>query len=349
MIIKDDNTQNAFSLIADFEGDMDALIHTPFDANLPVLPLRNMMLYPGVVGSVTVGRQSSLKVIEQAAKKGTLIAVLAQKDAAVEDPVQKDLYDQGVVARVMRTIDLPNQNIVAILQSYGPVHVETVKKNRSVLHADITPLEEVIYDSNDKEFEALADSCREIVANYLKLSDFGGSEEASFAVSNIKHPVYLINFICTNLQLSQDERYELFCEHDIKQRAYKLLRILNREYQFAVLKRNILERTRDELDQQQKEYFLHQQIKNIQSELGDNENGDVTDLLKRAETKNFPEKVKETFLREVEKLKRINPQAPEYNVHATTTWNVVTLHSVTWYLVTLLHVLLRNVATRVMV
>lgn len=314
MIIKDDNTQNAFSLIADFEGDMDALIHTPFDEKLPVLPLRNMMLFPGVVGSVTVGRQSSLKVIEQAAKKGSLIAVLAQKDANVEDPSQQDLYEQGVVARVMRTIDLPSKNVVAILQSYGPVFANEVKKNRGQLQANIVALEEKLYDNEDKEFEALADSCRDVIGRYLKLSDFGRSEEAAFAVSNIKHPVYLINFICTNLQLSQEERYELFKEHDIKQRAYQLLRLLNREVQFAVLKRNIQESTRDELDQQQKEYFLHQQIKHIQSELGDDENGDVADLLSRAESKKLPEKVQETFNREVEKLKRINPQAPEYNV-----------------------------------
>ena len=314
MIIKDDNTQNAFSLIADFEGDMDALIHTPFDEKLPVLPLRNMMLFPGVVGSVTVGRQSSLKVVEQAAKKGSLIAVLAQKDASVEEPTQKDLFDQGVVARVMRTIDLPNHNVVAILQSYGPVAVNEVKKNRGQLQAELTALEEVLYDAQDKEFEALVDSCRDMIGRYLKISDFGRSEEASFAVSNIKHPVYLINFICTNLQLSQEERYALLAEHDIKQRAFQLLRILNREMQFAVLKRNIQESTRDELDQQQKEYFLHQQIKQIQSELGDNENGDVSELLRRAEGKQLPEKVAETFKREVDKLKRINPQAPEYNV-----------------------------------
>ena len=314
MIIKDDNTQNAFSLIADFEGDMDALIHTPFDEKLPVLPLRNMMLFPGVVGSVTVGRQSSLKVVEQAAKKGSLIAVLAQKDASVEEPTQKDLFDQGVVARVMRTIDLPNHNVVAILQSYGSVAVNEVKKNRGQLQAELTALEEVLYDAQDKEFEALVDSCRDMIGRYLKISDFGRSEEASFAVSNIKHPVYLINFICTNLQLSQEERYALLAEHDIKQRAFQLLRILNREMQFAVLKRNIQESTRDELDQQQKEYFLHQQIKQIQSELGDNENGDVSELLRRAEGKQLPEKVAETFKREVDKLKRINPQAPEYNV-----------------------------------
>lgn len=314
MIIKDDSTQNAFSLIADFEGDMEALINTPFDETLPVLPLRNMMLFPGVVGSVTVGRESSLKVVRQAHKKGSLIAVLAQKDASVEEPDRNDLYEEGVVARVMRTIDLPNQNVVAILQCYGPILVEDLKRYRSNLRATVSAVEETLYDENDKEFVAIADSCRDSVVRLLQLNEFNRSEEATFAVRNIKHPVYLVNFICSNLQLSQDERNVLFMIHDVKHRAYRLLKVLDREFQYAQLKRKIQERTRDELDQQQKEYFLHQQIKNIQSELGDDENSDYNELEKKAAKIVFPPKVAETFRRELEKLKRINPQAPEYNV-----------------------------------
>lgn len=325
MNIKDDNPQNAFSLIADFEGDMEALLHTPFDEILPVLPLRNMMLFPGVVGSVTVGRESSLKVVNQAMKRGTLLAVVSQKDASVEEPGRDDLYEEGVVARVMRTIDLPNGNIAAILQSYGPLRVKQVKRRRPSLRVAVSPLEEVIYNAEDKEFMALADACRDAVIRYLKLSDGGRSEEAAFAVRNISHPVFLINFICVNMSLSQEDRYALFLEHDLKLRAYKLLQFLNRECQFAQLKRDIQEQTREELDQQQKEYFLHQQIKNIQSELGEDESGDVADLERRAEELTFPPKVEETFKRELEKLKRINPQAPDYNVQLNYLQTVVGL------------------------
>ena len=141
MNIKEDNPQTSFSLIADFEGDMNALLHTPFENTLPALPLRNMMLFPGVVGSVTVGRESSLKLVNQAMKRGSLIAVVAQKDSEVEEPGQDDLYEEGVLARVMRTIDLPGGNRGTILQSYGPLKVEQIKRKRPYLRIEATALE----------------------------------------------------------------------------------------------------------------------------------------------------------------------------------------------------------------
>lgn len=322
---KEERSQNAFSLIADFEGDMNALLHTPFDDTLPVLPLRNMMMFPGVVGSVTVGRESSMKVVNQSKKRETLIAVASQKDGSVEDPDLDDLYEEGVVARVMRTIDLPNGHIVAIIQSYGPIKIERLKRRKPYLRAEVSQLEETLYDKDDKEFLALVDACRDAVMRFLKLSDGGRQEEAAFAVRNITHPVFLINFICLNMQFDVETRYELFKRHDLKQRAFKLLQLLNRECQFAQLKRNIQEQTREELDQQQKEYFLHQQIKNIQSELGEDENGDVADLEAKAAGLVFPPKVEQTFRRELEKLKRINPQSPDYNVQLTYLQTVVDL------------------------
>lgn len=314
MNIKEDNPQTSFSLIADFEGDMNALLHTPFENTLPALPLRNMMLFPGVVGSVTVGRESSLKLVNQAMKRGSLIAVVAQKDSEVEEPGQDDLYEEGVLARVMRTIDLPGGNQAAILQSYGPLKVEQIKRKRPYLRIEATALEEVLYDDKDKEFIALADACKDAVVKFLSMNEAGRSEEAAFAVKNISHPVFLINFICVNMSFTQEERFVLFQKHDLKERAFHLLQLLNRECQFAQLKRNIQNQTRTELDQQQKEYFLHQQIKNIQSELGEDENGDVAELENKAESLAFPKKVAQTFQRELDKLKRINPQAPDYNV-----------------------------------
>lgn len=178
MNIKEDNPQTSFSLIADFEGDMNALLHTPFENTLPALPLRNMMLFPGVVGSVTVGRESSLKLVNQAMKRGSLIAVVAQKDSEVEEPGQDDLYEEGVLARVMRTIDLPGGNQAAILQSYGPLKVEQIKRKRPYLRIEATALEEVLYDDKDKEFIALADACKDAVVKFLSMNEAGRSEEA---------------------------------------------------------------------------------------------------------------------------------------------------------------------------
>lgn len=324
--------QPSFSLIADFEGDMQKLLDTPFDPSLPALALRNMMLFPGVVGSVTIGRPMSMNVVKQALKKETLIAVLAQKDAEIDEPKKDDLYPEGVVAKVMRIVDIPGGNCMAILQSYGPVSLKSLKARRTGLKAEIEAIQETIYDQEDEEFLALADACKDSVLRFLKFNEEMRSEEASFAINNITHPVFLINFICTNLQLSQEDRYALFELHDLKQRAYKLLQILNRECEFAKIKLEIKHRTSAELDKQQRDYFLQQQIKNMKSELGDDNNVDDADELeKKAASMTFPPKVETTLKREIQKLKHTPSQSPDYNVQynylqtiLSLPWNVYT-------------------------
>lgn len=256
----------------------------------------------------------SLKVVSQSLKKGAIIAVLAQKNGDVEDPDRKDLFDEGVVARVMRMIDLPNGNSMAILQTYGAIKLEHIKRRKPTMRVEVSSIPEVTHNKDDKEFAVLADACRDAVIRFLKLNEGMRSEEAAFAVRNISHPAFLVNFICSNMQLSQEDRYTLFQLHDMRERAFKLLQMLNRECQFAQIKHDIQNQTREELDQQQREYFLHQQIKNIQTELGEDGNGDVAEIERKAEKLTFPDKVKELFKREVEKLKRLNQQSPDYNV-----------------------------------
>lgn len=325
----DVNPQASFSLIADFDGNMDELMHTPFDTTLPAIALRNMMLFPGVVGSVAVNRTMSLKVVNQSLKKGSLIAVLAQKNAHVDEPERKDFYDEGVVARVMRTIDLPNpmggKSCMAILQTYGPLKLEKITRRKPTMRVEASPIEEVIYDKDDEQFKAVADACRDGMVNFLQLNDGPRSEEATFAVNNISHPVFLVNFICSNMQLTQDDRYKLFQIHDVRERAMHLLQIINREVQFAQIKHDIQSQTRRNLDQQQREYFLHQQMKNIQSELGEDGNNDATELEDKASKLYMPTKVAETFKREVEKFKRINPQSPDYNMQLNYLQTIVSL------------------------
>lgn len=325
----DVNPQASFSLIADFDGNMDELMHTPFDTTLPAIALRNMMLFPGVVGSVAVNRTMSLKVVNQSLKKGSLIAVLAQKNAHVDEPERKDFYDEGVVARVMRTIDLPNpmggKSCMAILQTYGPLKLEKITRRKPTMRVEVSPIEEVIYDKDDEQFKAVADACRDGMVNFLQLNDGPRSEEATFAVNNISHPVFLVNFICSNMQLTQDDRYKLFQIHDVRGRAMHLLQIINREVQFAQIKHDIQSQTRRDLDQQQREYFLHQQMKNIQSELGEDGNNDATELEDKASKLYMPTKVAETFKREVEKFKRINPQSPDYNMQLNYLQTIVSL------------------------
>ncbi len=325
MTSRDDNSQTAFSLVADFDGDMQELLNTPHDTVLPALPLRNMMLFPGIVGSVKIGRPKSRRVVDQSLKKGSLIAVVAQKDGDVEEPKQKDLYEEGVVARVMRIMDLPDEQCIAILQTYGAIKIERIVRSRPTMRVEVTPVAELIVNRKDEEFALLAEACRDSIIRLLKMSDGLRPNEAAFAMRNINHPVFLVNFICSNIQIEQDERYELFSEHDIHDRANKLLKFLNRECAFAQIKSEIQNRTRADIDQQQREYFLHQQIRNIQTELGEDGNADVADIEEKANKITFPPKVKEIVTREIGKFKRLNPQSPDYNVQLTYLQTIVAL------------------------
>ena len=285
------NSPNPFSLIADFDGDISELYNREFNDVLPVLPLRNMTFFPGVVAPVIVGRESSMALVKQAVDNGSLIALACQRESEKEAPKIEDLYPIGVVAKIMRILELPNGATSVILQSYGRISLGAATRQRPFLRARVTKLPDVLPEQNDI-----------------------GHEEAVFAIQNISHPVFLINFICTNLPFPMQEKQELMAESDHKKKTLRLMGILNRECQYASLKLHIQNQTREELDQQQKEYFLQQQIKNIQSELGDAQNSDVKELREKAKDLNFPPKVEETFNKELQKLERLNPQNPDYSV-----------------------------------
>lgn len=321
----DETDNNAFSLIADFSGDINNILQRPFPSTMPVLPLRNMMLFPGVVCSIMVGRPTSLKVVMRAYEKDEMLAVFSQKDADVEDPTADDLYEQGCAASVVKIIHLPDQQIAAVVQSHGPLNLLKLKHFRQTLRAEVAPLDEELPADGDKEFNVLAEACRDALVRYLRLSNGQRINETIFAVQNITHTVFLTNFICTNMQLEQTERYGLFCEHNVKQRAFRLLQSLKRECEYAQLKRSIQRQTEADIDQQQREYFLHQQMKNIQSELGENHNPDVDDLFQKAAGLAFPEKAEKIFKRELEKLERMSPQIPDYNVQLNYLQTMVSL------------------------
>ena len=307
------NSPNPFSLIADFDGDISELYNREFNDVLPVLPLRNMTFFPGVVAPVIVGRESSMALVKQAVANDGLIALACQREAEIESPRIEDLYPIGVVAKIMRILELPNGATSVILQSYGRISLGTATRQRPFLRARVKKLEDVLPEANDKEYQVMVDSCKELTIRLLRMSDMS-HEEAVFAIQNISHPIFLINFICTNLPFPMQEKQELIAEPDQKKKTLRLMAILNRECQYASLKLHIQNQTREELDQQQKEYFLQQQIKNIQSELGDAQNSDVKELREKAKDLNFPPKVEETFNKELQKLERLNPQNPDYSV-----------------------------------
>lgn len=322
---QDELQQNPFSLIADFDGDISSLFDKEIEEILPVLPLRNMMLFPGVVAPVSVGRESSRKLVQQAVKSGSLIAVTTQLDSIVETPTAKDLYPIGVVAKVMRVIELPDGVLTVILQSYSRFRLGEVTRMKPYMRAHVEKIPEILPEADDREYTALVDTCKDSTIRLIRMSDTV-RDEAAFAIRNISNPIFLISFICTNLPFPIEEKSELLAINDEKERAFKLLSILNRESQYATLKRNIQNRTREDLDQQQKEYFLQQQIKNIQSELGDDsQNDDVREIIEKAKWLKMPDKVAATFNREVEKLKHINMQSPDYNVQLNYLQTLVSL------------------------
>ncbi len=322
---QDELQQNPFSLIADFDGDISSLFDKEIEEILPVLPLRNMMFFPGVVAPVSVGRESSRKLVQQAVKSGSLIAVTTQLDSTVETPTAKDLYSIGVVAKVMRVIELPDGVLTVILQSYSRFRLGEVTRMKPYMRAHVEKIPEILPEADDREYTALVDTCKDSTIRLIRMSDTV-RDEAAFAIRNISNPIFLISFICTNLPFPIEEKSELLAINDEKERAFKLLSILNRESQYATLKRNIQNRTREDLDQQQKEYFLQQQIKNIQSELGDDsQNDDVREIMEKAKWLKMPDKVAATFNREVEKLKHINMQSPDYNVQLNYLQTLVSL------------------------
>lgn len=316
--------QNPFSLIADFEGDISELFTMRPEGTLPILPLRNMMLFPGVVTPVSVGRESSLKLVAHAAKTNCMIGVVCQRDAEVENPQAEDLYPTGVLAKVMRVLELPDGTTTVILQGFGRFELGEISRVRPYLRALCHPLEENLPEEGDKEYQVMSEACRDQTIKYLKASD-ASRDDAVFAVRNIKHSVFLVNFVCTNLSFPIHEKAELLSEGDLKRRAFRLLEIINRELQYAILKQSIHNQTREELDQQQKEYFLQQQIKSIQNELGAGQNPDVLDLRNKAEKISMPENICEMFNRELERLERQNPQTPDYNVQLNYLQTIVSL------------------------
>ena len=261
----EESNSSPFSLIADFDGNEELLSNIPVDENMPVLPLRNMVLFTHVVLPVSVGRITSLRLITDAYKNDRFIAVVCQKNPETENPGMDDLYATGTVAKVLRILEMPDQSTTVILQGMRKVKLLEITENRPYLQGHVQPEDELLPEKDTpkyKEFEALTEACKDLTIRYIKTSDTMRPENV-FAVKNINNRMFLINFICTNLPLNKEEKMQLLEMPSFSNRAYKLLEILNREVQLAEIKASIQMRTREDIDQQQREYFLQQQIKNI--------------------------------------------------------------------------------------
>lgn len=294
------------------------------DSTIPILALRNMVLLPGVAIPVVVGREKSMKLVRACADDHQLIGAFCQKDVAVEEPQQDDLFEIGAVAEIMRVLDMPDGTTTIILQGKKRIKLNEIVEESPYLRGKVTVLKDDKY-SKDKEFNALISAIKDMMIKVL-MTAVEPQKEVIFSLKNNRNAMYLVNFGCSNLVSGVDNRQELLEISNLKERAYKLMVHLNREFQLLELKASIQMKTQEDLDKQQKEYFLQQQIKTIQEELGGNANDrEIQDLKDKAFIKKWPAAVAEAFEKEVRKLQRLHPQSPDYSVQMQYVQTIVNL------------------------
>ena len=300
-------------MIADIEGDYNDLMLGDTPKVVPVLPVRNLVLFPGVVSPILIGRESSKLLIHQAEKKHITIGVVTQRDPEVDIPVQADLYEGGVFAKVVKTLALPNGNITAIVQAQGRMKIERMLKGAPYLEFQVSALEEIQPEKNDREFKTASSDLREQVEKYIEISE-EIPDEASFAIKNITNDIVALNFICSNMPFSVKEKMKLLEKELVKERLFNLMKIINREINLQNLKADIRNKTREDIDEQQRNYFLQQQIKNMQAEIGNGDSLEKQELLRKADKKKWSMEIGKVFYKEADKLDNLNPQSPDFNV-----------------------------------
>lgn len=319
------------SMVAEITADEPCPSADEVNGVMPVMTLRNVFMFTGIVMPVTVGRKSSLRLVRAAYRHKQHIVIATQKSVDTEEPRLKDLYPIGVIGRVLRIFELPGGTTTIILQASNvKVRLQEITSVVPYLEGRVSIEPENMETENTDEFKALMDTSIELANQYVEAND-RISPDIMFALKNLPKDHILVNYICTNFPLSVEEKYELVCQNTLKERLYALIQILNRENKLAELKHDIQMRTREDLDRQQREYFLQQQIKNIQDELGTGQDDEVNDLREKGKAKKWSKEVANVFEREVQKLERINPQSPDYNVQLTylqtllsLPWNVYT-------------------------
>ena len=318
------NKNQAFQMIADVEGDFHDIIKGKTPDNLPILPVRNLVLFPGVVSPILIGRDSSKMVVQKAEKRGELIGVVCQRDPDVDVPMQEDLYETGVFAKVVKLLSLPNGNITAIVQCQGRLRLKQLTQTIPYLEGDVEPLEDIDPEKRDREFKTAMEDLRNIVNEYINVSE-DIPDEATFAIKNISNDIMALNFVCSNMPFTTKEKMKLLEMDSVKERLFNVMKIINREINLQNLKADIRNKTREDIDEQQRNYFLQQQIKNMQAEMGNDSSPEKYELIQKAEKKHWPAEINKTFFKEVEKLDNLNPQSPEFNVQLNYLQTLVSL------------------------
>ena len=305
-------------MIADYEGDIETLFDIHFDGVIPILATRNIVMFPGVICPILIGREQSVGLIEaMRANPNQIFAVFCQRNSDIEDPSKEDIYDVGVYAKLVKVIDMPGNQKTAIVQGLSRCMLEDLYRMPSYFEGKVSSMPELMPSADDKEFNAAVKTLRHSMNDYIEKND-DFPNESSFALQNISNDIILTNFSATNIHISTTEKIELLEAKGIKERLFKLLRILSRELQLLDLKLNIQTKTHEDIDEQQREYFLHQQIRNIREELGGSEGSPEKKSLKdKAATQKWDEDIRKIFDREYDKLDNYNPQSPDYQIQLT--------------------------------
>ncbi len=304
-------------MIADYEGDVTNLFNVNIDGELPILATRNIAIFPGVISPVIIGRKQSLNLLDKLRKHNdAAFAVFCQKDQEVENPEGKDLFEYGVYAKLVKVLEMPGpgNNLTAIIQGLGRCRLKSITRTMPFMLGEVCPAMEDVPKENDKEFATAMEDMRSTTLNYIRMNE-DLPDESQFALNNISNNVIAVDFVCTNLPFSIEDKELLISTRSIKERVIQTLRVLHKEMQLLELKQNIRSKTREDLDEQQREYFLQQQIKNIKEELGGGEGSpERKDLEEKAKSKAWPEEVDKIFRKELDKLDMFNPQSPEYSI-----------------------------------
>jgi ATP-dependent Lon protease len=296
------------------ESDQEDADGIEIPGEIPLLPLRNTVLFPGVVLPITVGRDKSIKAVNDAYKADKLIGVVAQKDSNIEDPGVNDLEDIGTIAKIVKLIKMPDGGTTIIIQGKSRFMIETIFEDDPYFRARIKKLEEEASPSKDANFDAYIATIKDLATDIVQLSP-NIPTEASIILRNIENPSFLIHFVSSNLNTDIKDKQRLLELNQIRQRADLLMQLLQKELQFAELKNKVTTKTRTELDKQQREYFLQQQMKSIKDELGgDSNTQEIKEMQKKGDAKKWPATAKELFKKGVEKLERMHPSTPDFSV-----------------------------------
>jgi len=294
--------------------DEEEILNEELPNSLPILPLRNTVLFPGVVIPITAGRDKSIKLINAANKGDKIIGVVSQKDENVENPNFEDINTIGVVARILKVLKMPDGNTTVIIQGKKRFKITEILTTEPFLMANVTDTTEENPSKDDEQFSAIIESIKELALQIIKESPNIPSE-ASFAIKNIESNSFLVNFVSSNMNLSLKEKQKLLEINDLQERALATLKFMNLEYQKLELKNDIQNKVHNDMNKQQREYFLHQQIKTIQEELGGVSHDDeIEEMRAKGKKKQWTKEVKEHFKKELNKMQRMNPQVAEYSI-----------------------------------